>query len=136
MTDPVLASLAKRRTELIADAQVADAKLRQLLSDIQHVDGAIRTYDPEYRPQKVRLSRAKHVALSRLALGILRQAPAPMTLRDITLRIMALQDENREDAKLVRYRIEKVRVALLRQRNNGTLRSVEGPRQLVLWEVA
>lgn len=136
MADPVIASLAKRRIELVTEAQATDVKLGQLLNDIVHVDGAIRTYDPSYRPPKVRLNRAKRVDLSRLTLNILRLAPAPMTLRDITLRIMALQDENREDTKLVRYRVEKVRASLLRQRKNGTLRSTEGPGQLVLWEVA
>ena len=98
MTDYVLDGLAKRRAELIADAKAADATLRRLLDDIAHIDGAIRIYDPTYRPRKVRLTRAQYVGTMRTALTILRSATAPMTLRDITLRVIAEQGRDQGDA--------------------------------------
>jgi hypothetical protein len=135
MTDRVVASLAIRRLELVAEAKAADAALRRILSDIEHLDGAMRLCDPAYRPRKVHLSRAAYVDASRTALGILRQATTLMTLRDITDGVMAKQDMDQADAKAVQAMMEKVRVALGRQRANGTLRSLPGPGQLVLWEV-
>lgn len=135
MTDPVLAGLSKRRAELLAEAKAADATLRRLLDDIAHVDGAIRIYDPTYRPHKVRLSRAARVGTSRIMLAILRAAKAPMTLRDITLRIMTEEGRDRDDSKLVREMMERVRIALLRQRRAGAVQSAGEPGQLAVWGI-
>ena len=136
MTDYVLDGLAKRRAELIADAKAADATLRRLLDDIAHIDGAIRIYDPTYRPRKVRLTRAQYVGTMRTALTILRSATAPMTLRDITLRVIAEQGRDQGDAKLVREMIERVRTALLRQRRNGVVIAEQESGQPQVWRVA
>ena len=37
VTDPVLSALTKRRAELAAEAQAADAALRRILADIHHM---------------------------------------------------------------------------------------------------
>ena len=136
MTDPVLSVLTKRRAELVAEAQATDAALRRILADIDHMDGAIRLCDPAYRPRKVHLNRAEFVDVSRTALGILRQATEPMTLRDITYGIMAKQGADQGDTKAVRSMLERVRRLVPASRANGALRSLPGPGQLVLWEVA
>ncbi len=136
MTDIVLASLTKRRAEMVAEAKTVDASLRRILNDIDHLDGAIRTYDAAYKAPKTNLSRAKRVEVSRIALNILRQAGAPMTLRDVTMAVMAQQGHDTSDAKKVQQRQDKVRAVLLRQRKNGALRPMPGVGQLVLWEVA
>ncbi|WP_158933223.1 hypothetical protein [Acidisphaera sp. S103] len=120
MTDPVLSALTKRRAELVAEAQAADANLRRALSDIEHLDEDIRICDPAYRPRKVQLTRAEIVDVSRSALGILRKATAPMTLRDITYGVMAANGLDQIDAQHVRVMIERVRQALYRQRMNGS----------------
>jgi hypothetical protein len=136
MTDPTMTGLAKRRAELTAEAHATDAALRRILTDIEHLDRAMLLCDPAYRPRKVIVSRAEFVDVSRTALGILRQATAPMTTRDITYAFMAKSGMDQADAKVVRSTIERVRLALLRQRKNGTLRSEQGPGLMVLWEVA
>jgi hypothetical protein len=136
MTDSVLTSLLARRTELAKEAKAADAALRQLLANIGHLDAAIAIYDPAKRPRKVQFSRAQRTDVSRTALGILRQATAPMTLRDLTLAVMAQQGHDSQDRKLVASRLTRVRNALYRQRSNGAVRSLPGLGQAVLWEVA
>ena len=100
MTAHIIAAVTKRSADLMADAKAAEPKLSQLISDIEHVDGAMRTYDPTYRPHKVKLSRARRVGISRITLNTLRQAKAPMNVRDITLRVMAAGGENQADAGL------------------------------------
>jgi hypothetical protein len=135
MTDFVLTSLGKRRAELIAEAKTADTTLRRLLDDIAHIDGAIRTYDPTYRPRKIKLARAQYVGTMRAALTILRGTNAPMTLRDIAVRVIAEQGRDQGDAKLIREMIERVRTALLRQRRNGVVVAEQEPGQVQVWRV-
>lgn len=136
MADPILAALTARRAELIAEARAADAMLRRLLADIEHLEEAMRVYDPVNRPRKVQINRAQAVDISRTSLNILRQAKTPMPLRDIAFAVLATQSKDQTDAKLVQAVVERVRMALIRQRNVGTLRSIPGPGQLLLWEVA
>jgi hypothetical protein len=59
-----------------------------------------------------------------------------MTLRDLTLAVMAQQGHDSQDRKLVASRLTRVRNALYRQRSNGAVRSLPGLGQAVLWEVA
>lgn len=136
MTDIILTGLVKRRADLLKEAKCVEAGLRRLLTDIEHVDGAIRTYDPAYRPRKVVLRRAKRVDLVRTALDVLRQAKAPMTVREVTMAVMSRTGRDAADKKLIGKMIERVRVALLRQGKAGVVRSEQGPGQFVLWEVA
>ena len=136
MSDPVLASLTKHRAEMAVEAKATGATLRRILTDIDHLDGAIRTYDAAYKAPKINLSRAKRVAASRVALNILRQATVRMTLRQITLAIMAQTGKDQTNTKVVTQAMDPVRWALIRQRRSGVLWSTEGPGQSVLWEVA
>jgi hypothetical protein len=43
---------------------------------------------------------------------------------------------DKDDQKLFRLMVKRVGVALRTQRENGTVRSEQGPGQFVLWEVA
>jgi hypothetical protein len=82
MADQVSAELVKRRAELANEAKAADATLTRLLADIEHIDGAIRVYDPAYLAKKVQFTRAPRADLTKGALDVLRQAAAPMSLRE------------------------------------------------------
>lgn len=135
MDDMVLTALTQRRAELIVEAKAAEAAKRRLLADIEHIDGAIRTYNAAYRPRKVEISRGKRVELARGALGILREATAPMTLRELAAAILARAGHDPRDSKLVASRMNRLRTALNRQRANGAVRSLTGDGQLLLWEV-
>ena len=136
MIDIVLVGLTNRRAYLYAEIQAADAALRKMLTDLDHLDAAIRLYDAGYKAPKVRISRAKRVEFSRLALDLLREAKEPMLVRDITLQIMRRAGMDATDRRSFQYALDKVRVVLSRQRHTGTLRSIPAAGQLVLWEVA
>ena len=71
------------------EAQAADANLRQLLADIEHMDGGTRVCDPVHLPRAVALNRAARVEVSRAALDVLRRARSPVTLRDIAYAFIA-----------------------------------------------
>jgi hypothetical protein len=66
---------------------------------------------------------------------ILRQAVEPMTTRDIALEMLVNRALNTEDQKLLALMVKRVGVALRIQRNNGIVRSANGPGQYMLWEV-
>lgn len=135
MTDHVLAGLVKRRAEFAAKAKEADTMLRQLLTDIEHLDGAIRLYEPGYRARTV-IRRHERMSTLRVALAALREASAPMTLREIARHVVAANGQDAADEALVNTTIERVRTALLRQQKVGIVRSKQGCGQIVLWEVA
>jgi hypothetical protein len=59
-----------------------------------------------------------------------------MTARDVALELLVSRALDREDQKLLRLMGKRVGVALRIQRDNGVVRSLPGPGQFVLWEVA
>lgn len=136
MTDYVLTGLVKRRADLLAEAKAAQATLTRLLSDIEYLDGAIRQFSPGYRPQPIQLTRAERTGASRTMLGVLRTAAAPMTVRQIALRVMAEQGKDAGNAKLVKGTMSQMRKALARLAKNGLARVGELPDRTVVWEVA
>ena len=131
MTDYILIGLEKRRTKLLNEMGVAEAKVGLLRSDIEHIDGAIRVYSAT----RVRVPRAKRVEVSRAALDVLRQASAPLTLRELARAVMALTGQDSHDQKKVTARMDRLRTALHRQRKNGVVRQIQGPGAFMLWEI-
>ena len=74
--------------------------------------------------------------MTRAALSILRQAIEPQTARDIALEMLITRALNKYDQKLLALMTKRVGVALRRQRQNGTVRSANGPGQFMIWEIA
>ena len=74
--------------------------------------------------------------MSRVVLTILRQAAEPMTTRDIALEMLVSRALDKSDQRLLKLMTKRVGVALRHQRNNGVARSIEGPGQYMLWEIA
>jgi hypothetical protein len=89
-----------------------------------------------YRPRRVIIERATKLDVLRVALATLRKAREPMALRDIAVAVMTAQGGDVKNVKLMNLTIERVRVALMRQRKAGVVRSSQGPGLAVLWEVA
>src|SRR4051794_30077169 len=56
--------------------------------------------------------------------------------RDIALEMLVNRALNSQDQKLLALMVKRVGVALRIQRNNGIVRSTNGPGQFMLWEVA
>jgi len=74
--------------------------------------------------------------MTRAALSILRQAIEPQTARDIALEMLITRALNKDDQKLLALMTKRVGVALRRQRQNGTVRSANGPGQFMIWDIA
>ena len=74
--------------------------------------------------------------MSRIILSILRQAAEPLTSRDIALELLVARAMDKRDQKLLKLMTKRVGVALRTQKDNGAVRSEQGPGQFVLWEIA
>jgi hypothetical protein len=143
MTDYVLNGLAKRRAELAGQIERLHETVLHLVADLENLDATIRQFAPDFqveaikpkafRPPKDWSNRGQ---MSRVVLSLLRQAAEPMTSRDLALELLVTRALDKGDQKLLRLMTKRVGVALRTQRDNGTVRSAQGPGQMVLWEVA
>jgi hypothetical protein len=74
--------------------------------------------------------------MKKAVLSILRQAVEPMTTRDIALEILVTRALDKDDLKLLALMTKRVGVALRLPRLNAIVRSLSGPGQFMLWEIA
>jgi hypothetical protein len=87
----VISALVSKRAELSGELIAAERRIEQLRSDLAHIDGAIRVFDPSAVPTKIKprrplavpLTSLPHGQASRVILDILRHAAAPMTAAQI-----------------------------------------------------
>jgi hypothetical protein len=141
MAEPhVIAALVKRRSNLTGEIEHSQRHTRKLLEDLEHLDATIRQFDPDYKLEEVRPKGfrppsdwASRGEMSRVVLGMLRQASEPMTTRDVALAIMKHRRLNATDEKMVRKMTKRAGVALRAQRNNGFVRSQNGTGLYMMW---
>jgi hypothetical protein len=142
MTTTVLAGLANRRLELVAEVKKQEGVLRSLLADIDHLDAAMRQFDPEHRARRPNTSLASvergsgRGAVTKTILTVLRTAAEPITLRETALRTMIAFGMDCQDRKRTMRMIEQVRTVIYRQRSNGIVASEPGPEQAGLWRIS
>lgn len=143
MADPhVITALVKRRAELSGDIEATHTKLKQMILDLEHLDRTLLMFDPDYRIETIKPKAfrppddwAKRGEMTRLILGILRQAAEPLSARDIGVQLMLERALDAGDEKLVRLMAKRCGVALRGMRARGIATSHEGPGQLVLWRL-
>jgi hypothetical protein len=98
-------------------------------------------FDPDYRIEAIKPKAfrppedwSKRGEMTRLILGILRQASEPLTSRDVALQLIAERALDPND-KMVRLMTKRCGVALRGQRDKGVTVSDEGPGMSVLWRL-
>jgi len=96
MHDPILSGLAKRRAELVTEVKRTEGILRGLIADIESLDAVSRQFDPDHRPHqfKASLGLLERASTTKAVLAILRMASGPMTMRAITVEIMARRGQD------------------------------------------
>lgn len=137
-----LSGLIRKRAELAGDIERLHKELRQMVSDLEKVDGTILLFDPSYEDRTIKPKAfrppddwANRGQMARAVLDILRRATEPLTSRDIALQMMKMRALNTDDAKLVRTMTKRCGVALRGRRDRGAARSQQGPGQYMVWEV-
>jgi len=82
--------------------------------------------------------RALRGDLTRATLDALRDAPGPMTTKELARHVMAERGLTTTDAALLQLFTQRTGALLRHQRNRGILRSVKDPQhgRFDLWEIA
>ena len=105
----VISLLRDKRTELTGMVVQMERQLAQRRMDLMHLDATMQLFDPAIRPGEVhpRQERARSIWFGgdeclRLIYDELREAPEPLTTRDLAERIMrvkamAVADERRRE---------------------------------------
>ena len=141
-SNPVLSGLIRKRQEIMTELDVVQSKMRQLILDIDAVDGTIRLFQPDIDLSvvKVRPTPRRHEAhrgdTSRLILMILREAGEALSHREITLRVMTARGLNVADRPLAQTMRDRVGASLRGLRGRNRLASGEGKGAGVRWRLA
>jgi hypothetical protein len=139
-----IAGLVAKRAEIAGQIAQARAMLRQLIIDLDHVDAAIRLFDPSYDVDGIRPRTlpAGHVTyrgeLARIVLTLLREAPGPLTSKEVARQIMVERGQNTADATMVTIMTRRAGALLRHYRERGSVRSIKDPERgrFDLWEIA
>lgn len=139
----VVSALVKKRAELSGDIETTQAKLRQMILDLESLDKTLLMFDPDYRIECIKPKAfrppedwSKRGEMTRIILGILRQSTEPMTSSDIAVQLIAERALDQTDAKLQRLMTKRVGVALRGLRDRDVAQSKPGPGMSVLWALA
>jgi len=143
MMDIVIMGLMKRRALLTHDIEETHERLRQMVVDLESLDATLLQFDPKMaietiKPRAFRppADWSKRGEMMRLIVSVLRRATEPLTTRDIAFELIVERALDKSDQRLIRLMSKRVGVALRHQRDAGRVRSVLGPGQYNLWEIA
>ena len=94
----VISALSNKRAELAGIVSQLERQLGQQQANLAHLDATMRLFDPDIRPNTIRpkQQRARSAWFRpgeclRLIYDELRDAPRPMTTRELAERIMAVK---------------------------------------------
>jgi hypothetical protein len=99
MSEPhVIGALRRKRSELGGVVNQLEQRLVKHRADLAHLDATMRLFDPAIRPQEIRprQQRARSVWFRpgeclRLIYDELRDAPQPVTTRELAVRLMRVK---------------------------------------------
>ena len=141
MAEPhVVAALKDKRAELSGSIADLEKRIGQRRADLLHVDAVLRLFAPEFEPATI-LPRTvrrpnswfKPGELARLVLDVLRTAPAPLSIREITAQVMERRGLDPQDGRTAELLRKLVRNAVNRQAADLVERVEDGT--LVRWRV-
>src|SRR4051794_34847037 len=143
MTDYMILGLVKKRAELAGDIELTHNRLRELVNQLEHIDGTLRIVAPDMELEAIRPKAfrppddwARRGQMSRLVLSILRTSKEPLTTREIAAQMLLERAMDAEDQRMLRIMTKRVGVALRGQRDKGRACSDAGPGQYQLWTVS
>ncbi len=143
MTQPhVVTGLMTKRAELAGMLEHHQAKVRQLMIDLDAVDQALRLFDPDIELDDIKPKPMppRHAAykgeVARIVLGTLRDLKRACSTQELTMHVMAERGMNTADKKLVKTVGQRVGACLRHHRTKGLIRSIDGLGDRLAWEIA
>lgn len=136
----VVSALREKRAEVSGMIADLERRIAQQRADLVHVDAVLRLYAPELEPEAIapkavrrRSGWFKPGELSRTVLDVLRVAPAPMTLKEITATVMTRRGLDPADDRTAHLIRQLVTNAVTRQAAELVEKITEG--RTVTWRV-
>ncbi|MGZ8406690.1 MAG: hypothetical protein ACXWVJ_01540 [Caulobacteraceae bacterium] len=127
-----VAGLLDKRATLAALLKFHQAEVRKIICDLDHLDAAIRLFDPHADTSRVKRYPTKHRAqkgeMARFVLLALKHAAVPLTSLDIVKAQIKARGLKADDQTVVLMR-KRVGACLTAQKNRGVVRPIptEGP---------
>ena len=136
----VVAALRDKRAELSGTIADLEKRIGQHRADLLHVDAVLRLFVPELEPAEIRPKAVRRQnawfrpgELARRVLDILRVAPVPLTIREITAQVMQRHGLDPQDGRTAKLLGKLVNNALNRQAAGQVERLQNG--MTVTWRV-
>lgn len=121
-----VSGLNAKRAELVRYRKDLQAEIRKVTCDIDHLEAAIRLFDPANTPSAVRRyvvrHRAKKGTVKAFVLDTLRKAPAPLTSLQITDLWLEARQLRTDDETRVTIR-KRIGAGLISLRAKGLVRN-------------
>jgi hypothetical protein len=127
----IIAGLTAKRAELDVALRRLETQAAAIRADRATLDAAIRVFDPARKPPRVKAAREGRT--SRLILGALRDAQAPMTVRAIAERIAGQRGVSPADRAAMEALVHNVRNTTARHAGKALVR--EERDGVVYWRV-
>jgi hypothetical protein len=137
----VLNALVAKRAEIAGKIEHNQLELRRLVAELDHLDAAIRIFDPAVDIGAVRAKPVppRHAAfkgeVTRCVYEALKTAKEPLSSRDIALRLMTERGLNPDDRELSVIMVKRVCACLRVQKHKGFLRNAPYAGGLQGWEL-
>lgn len=137
----VMSGLIAKRAELAGQLEHHQAKVRQLVMEVDAVDQTLRLFDPdielaEIKPKPLPPRHAAYKGeVARIVLSTLREAGRPCSTEELTMHVMAERGMNTADKRLMKTVMKRVGSCLRHHRSKGLLRSTQGHGARLQWEV-
>lgn len=134
----VLSGLITKRAELAGQIEIMQKEMRQLVVAIDHIDAAIRMFDPNVDLGEIasKLPPRHHAfkgEVSRLVLNALRKADKPLPISELTLHVLAGRGLSADDKPFVRILSRRVGACLRNLRRRGLVQLSRTIGQAGLW---
>jgi hypothetical protein len=136
----VVAALKDKRAKLSGGIADLEKRIGQHRADLLHVDAVLRLFAPEFEPATIPSKAVRQPSglfrpgeLARMVLDVLRTAPAPLSIREITAQVMERRGLDPQDGRTAELLRKLVRNAVNRQAADLVERVEDGT--LVRWRV-
>lgn len=134
-----VAGLLAKRAELAKLLKRVRADERRIVTDLDHIDGALRLFDGQAQADRIvrypTQHRAKKGEVVRLVIRMLKAADRPITALDIVQQQIKERGLKADDATIVMMR-KRVGACLTKLKADGVIRAVPLPGLYKGWEIA
>lgn len=139
----VVSALKAKRIEIASQIEDYREKMRLAVIALDHVEASLRLFDPDVDMRQLAPRKVAQVLYDtkgdtgRIILETLRTATTPITTAAICEAVMRARSLDTDDKGLYRLMMRRTNANLKHwQRKRGLIRSMPGPGQQLLWEVA